>query len=278
MDRLVGLPIHDIRPHADYRLKHEKQGWHYPCFRLAAHRFRRPACRHQVFDHLKVRMVRRLTQIEIFPEKYNTIIGERGVQLSGGQIQRVGIARALYNNPEILILDEATASLDSQTEMNFMNSIKKLKGSMTILIISHRMSTLKDCNKIFKIKGILERDYRWGNSYSVFDSWCEGKTSEPFVNANMIELKCTGWMSNRGRQNVASFLSKELLIDWRWGANYFESMLIDYDVHSNYGNWMYVSGVGNDPRDRKFNIKFQADRYDPNSKFQNLWLQGKLFV
>ena len=82
----------------------------------------------------------------------NSQVGERGVQLSGGQIQRVGIARALYNNPEILILDEATASLDSQTESNFMNSIKKLKGSMTILIISHRMSTLKDCNKIFKIK------------------------------------------------------------------------------------------------------------------------------
>ena len=82
----------------------------------------------------------------------NSQVGERGVQLSGGQIQRVGIARALYNNPEILILDEATASLDSQTEMNFMNSIKKLKGSMTILIISHRMSTLKDCNKIFKIQ------------------------------------------------------------------------------------------------------------------------------
>ncbi|MEL0186501.1 MAG: FAD-binding domain-containing protein, partial [Flavobacteriaceae bacterium] len=99
---------------------------------------------------------------------------------------------------------------------------------------------------------------------------------EPFVNANMLELKHTGWMSNRGRQNVASYLSKENNIDWRWGAKYFESKLIDYDVHSNYGNWMYVSGVGNDPRDRKFNIKFQAERYDPNNKFQNLWLQEKL--
>ena len=81
----------------------------------------------------------------------NSQVGERGVQLSGGQIQRVGIARALYNNPEILILDEATASLDSQTETNFMSSIKKLKGSMTILIISHRMSTLKDCNKKLQV-------------------------------------------------------------------------------------------------------------------------------
>ncbi len=138
--------------------------------------------------------------------------------------------------------------------------------------------SLKYDNKIFKIGGILDKDYTWSRDEDQFQNWIDGKTNEPFVNANMIELKSTGWMSNRGRQNVASFLSKELLIDWRWGASYFESMLIDYDVHSNYGNWMYVSGVGNDPRDRKFNIKFQADRYDPNNKFQNLWLQGKLFV
>jgi deoxyribodipyrimidine photo-lyase len=93
----------------------------------------------------------------------------------------------------------------------------------------------------------------------------------------MIELKKTGFMSNRGRQNVASFLSKQMKIDWRWGAEYFEAMLIDYDVHSNYGNWMYNAGVGNDPRDRVFNVRLQAERYDSNSKYQNLWLQNTLF-
>ena len=71
-------------------------------------------------------------------------------------------------------------------------------------------------------------------------------------------------MSNRGRQNVASYFAKELELDWRIGAAYFESLLIDYDVHSNYGNWMYVAGVGNDPRDRKFNVQLQAERYDEN--------------
>ena len=84
-------------------------------------------------------------------------------------------------------------------------------------------------------------------------------------------------MSNRGRQNVASYFSKELLLDWRIGAAYFESMLIDYDVHSNYGNWLYISGVGNDPRDRKFNIERQAERYDPDNQYQNKWLQNHLF-
>ena len=62
--------------------------------------------------------------------------------------------------------------------------------------------------------------------------------------------------------------------DWRIGAAYFESMLIDYDVHSNWGNWMYVSGVGNDPRDRKFNINRQADLYDPNGEYQATWLKS----
>ena len=84
-------------------------------------------------------------------------------------------------------------------------------------------------------------------------------------------------MSNRGRQNVASYWSKHLQQDWRIGASYFEAMLLDYDVHSNWGNWMYNSGVGNDPRNRTFNTQRQAERYDPNKNFQNLWLQPTLF-
>jgi deoxyribodipyrimidine photo-lyase len=137
--------------------------------------------------------------------------------------------------------------------------------------------SMKHGNKIFKLEGILDKKYDWSSDSSLINNWINGNTSEPFVNANMIELKKTGWMSNRGRQNVASFFAKDLKLDWRIGAAYFESMLIDYDVHSNYGNWMYTSGVGNDPRDRKFNIKMQAERYDTNFKFRNLWLQTSLF-
>ncbi len=137
--------------------------------------------------------------------------------------------------------------------------------------------SLKHQNRIFHLGGILQKDYPWSVSEEEFSIWTGGRTAEPFVNANMTELRETGWMSNRGRQNVASYLAKDLQIDWRMGAAWFESLLIDYDVHSNYGNWMYVAGVGNDPRDRKFNIKLQAQRYDPQSKFQNRWLQKTLF-
>jgi deoxyribodipyrimidine photo-lyase len=123
----------------------------------------------------------------------------------------------------------------------------------------------------------LQNDYEWSTNQNKIDDWIHGETHSDFVNANMIELKETGWMSNRGRQNVASYFAKELELDWRLGAAYFESQLIDYDVHSNYGNWMYVAGVGNDPRDRKFNVQLQAERYDTNGKFRNLWLQRSLF-
>lgn len=136
--------------------------------------------------------------------------------------------------------------------------------------------SLKYNNKIFKIEGILDKKHEWKSDMKLVQKWINGETKDDFVNANMIELKQTGWMSNRGRQNVASFFAKELLLDWRIGAAYFESILLDYDVHSNYGNWMYVAGVGNDPRDRKFNTQLQAERYDPNYKFRNLWLQKTL--
>ena len=104
--------------------------------------------------------------------------------------------------------------------------------------------------------------------------WVKGTTPSDFINANMIELKKTGFMSNRGRQNVASYFCNELNMDWRIGAAYFESQLIDYDVCSNWGNWAYLAGVGNDPRKhRYFNIEKQANDYDKDRAFRDLWLQ-----
>lgn len=111
------------------------------------------------------------------------------------------------------------------------------------------------------------------NNWKHFRPWLEGETGVPFIDANMRELNLTGFMSNRGRQNVASFLVKDLQINWQMGAEYFESMLIDYDVTSNWGNWNYVAGVGSDPReDRYFNIVKQARRYDPKGEYVRLWV------
>ncbi|MYL23147.1 DASH family cryptochrome [Halomonas alkaliantarctica] len=106
-----------------------------------------------------------------------------------------------------------------------------------------------------------------------FTAWCEGKTGLPFVDAAMRELRLTGWISNRARQNVASFLVKDLGVDWRLGAAWFEHCLIDYDVASNWGNWRYIAGVGRDPRqERYFNVIKQAGCYDPKGFYVAHWL------
>lgn len=132
--------------------------------------------------------------------------------------------------------------------------------------------SLKHGDKIFQLGGILEKDYEWQRDPQELERWIHGETEYDFVNANMREIAATGWMSNRGRQNVASYFARERHQDWRIGAAYFESLLLDYDVHSNYGNWMYNSGVGNDPRDRRFDIDGQASRYDPDKQYRQRWL------
>lgn len=109
---------------------------------------------------------------------------------------------------------------------------------------------------------------------AVFDAWRNGTTGLPFVDAAMLELRHTGWLSNRARQNVASFLVKDLKVDWRLGALWFEHCLIDYDVASNWGNWRYIAGIGRDPRqDRYFNVLKQAGHYDPQGLYVAHWLK-----
>ncbi len=135
-----------------------------------------------------------------------------------------------------------------------------------------RFIHLKHGDRFFYEAGIKGESVDWSRNKNMLKAWIEGETGIPFVDANMVELRETGFMSNRGRQNVASFFAKNLNLDWRMGAEYFESVLLDYDVCSNWGNWAYVSGVGNDPRDRYFNIVVQAERYDPNAEYIRYWL------
>jgi deoxyribodipyrimidine photo-lyase len=140
-----------------------------------------------------------------------------------------------------------------------------------------RFMMKKHKSKLFKQTGIKTNQIQKKENDTVnLEKWIEGKTGIDFVDANMIELKLTGFMSNRGRQNVASYLCNDLKLDWRYGAAYFEQQLIDYDVCSNWGNWAYLAAVGNDPREnRYFNIEKQSSIYDKNRAFRNLWLNTK---
>ena len=135
------------------------------------------------------------------------------------------------------------------------------------------MMAAKHGSNLFQLSGLQGVIYPWRQDKADFEQWQKGLTGFPFVDANMRELQYTGFMSNRGRQNVASFLTKNLGIDWRWGAAWFESQLIDYDVCSNWGNWNYVAGVGNDRRGfRYFNLAKQSRDYDPKGDYLRQWL------
>jgi deoxyribodipyrimidine photo-lyase len=139
-----------------------------------------------------------------------------------------------------------------------------------------KFCSLKNGSQLFAINGphFQNQSGAWSQNTELFRNWCEGLSGEDFVDANMRELLMTGWMSNRGRQNVASYLAKTIGVDWTLGAGYFERQLIDSDPESNWGNWQYLAGVGSDPRNRVFNIERQAQLYDSDKTYRKKWLRS----
>ena len=118
---------------------------------------------------------------------------------------------------------------------------------------------------------------KWRNDEKEFKKWCEGKTGYPIVDAGMRQLNETGFMHNRVRMVVASFLTKHLLIDWRWGEAYFAEKLLDYELSSNNGNWQWAAGCGCDaaPYFRVFNPSEQTKKFDKDLKYIKTWLSEK---
>ena len=116
---------------------------------------------------------------------------------------------------------------------------------------------------------------KWRNNEYEFELWCKGETGYPIVDAGMRQLNQTGWMHNRVRMIVASFLTKHLLIDWRWGEAYFAEKLMDYELSSNNGNWQWAAGSGCDaaPYFRIFNPAAQQKRFDPELKYIKKWIK-----
>ncbi|MCZ4407776.1 deoxyribodipyrimidine photo-lyase [Cryomorphaceae bacterium 1068] len=114
----------------------------------------------------------------------------------------------------------------------------------------------------------------WRNNEDEFETWCQGKTGYPIVDAGMRELNATGFMHNRVRMVTASFLTKHLLIDWRWGEAYFAKKLLDYELASNVGGWQWASGSGCDaaPYFRVFNPELQTKKFDPEMKYIKKWV------
>ena len=114
----------------------------------------------------------------------------------------------------------------------------------------------------------------WINNEKDFEAWCNGNTGYPIVDAGMRELNSTGWMHNRVRMIVASFLCKHLMIDWRWGETYFANKLLDFDLASNNGGWQWAAGSGVDaaPYFRIFNPAIQTKKFDANLTYIKKWV------
>ncbi|MGB2771728.1 MAG: deoxyribodipyrimidine photo-lyase [Anaerolineae bacterium] len=140
---------------------------------------------------------------------------------------------------------------------------------------------------LYHFPGVLRAAFRpelrsipWDNNPELFAAWCEGRTGYPIVDAAMLQLVQTGWMHNRARMIVASFLVKDLLIDWRWGERFFMQHLVDGDPASNNGGWQWTAGVGTDaaPYFRIFNPVLQGEKFDPNGDFVRRWLPALAHV
>jgi deoxyribodipyrimidine photo-lyase len=118
-------------------------------------------------------------------------------------------------------------------------------------------------------------EIKWVNNEEHFKMWCEGKTGYPLVDAGMRQLNETGYMHNRVRMVVASFLTKHLLIDWRWGEQYFAEKLLDFELSSNNGGWQWASGSGCDaaPYFRVFNPELQRQKFDPDNIYIRKWVK-----
>lgn len=137
-----------------------------------------------------------------------------------------------------------------------------------------RWMHLKHGRKMYRLNGLSKQLIsKPQHQAHKFEAWCTGRTGHDFIDAGMRELIATSYVSNRLRQNLASYLIHDLACDWRAGAAWFESQLIDYDVYSNQGNWLYLSGCGTDPRGvRRFNPDKQAKDYDPDGVYRAMWL------
>lgn len=183
---------------------------------------------------------------------------------------------------------ECSMSSSSSLEAQLQESVDLLVAHLLWRDYMHFYAMNKGRNLFHRYGRRLHREEdrsslkQWSRDINLFQKWQLGQTGYPFIDASMRELLHTGYMSNRGRQNVVSFLVNELIMDWTWGAQHFESHLLDYDVAANYGNWQYLVGIGSDPRTkpstptsalqgRYFNLVKQALLYDPQAQFVRMW-------
>lgn len=211
----------------------------------------------------------------------------------------IGFIQSNITVPEISINDEIISKYHITRNTPSINGTTKLGVHLRFGTVSvrHLVSIAQKKNEqwlneliwreffmmiLFHFPHVITRSFKmkydsiiWRNDESEFEKWCKGATGYPIVDAGMRELNETGFMHNRVRMIVASFLTKHLLIDWRWGEAYFAEKLLDYELSSNNGNWQWAAGCGCDaaPYFRIFNPEEQTKRFDLQKLYINKWLR-----
>lgn len=200
---------------------------------------------------------------------------------TGDNSSKLSTALSIGSLSPRMIYAKAIASLNAKQPGARSNWIKELHKNgpgeawlIMHLVIRDFFVFSSECHgsDLLAQDGPAKRKMAWKHDEELLKAWVQGRTGFPFIDANMRQLAATGYISNRGRQNVASFLAKELSVDWRWGAEHFRSTLVDHDPAINLESWAYISGVGCDPRDRKFLSVTQGEKYDPDGTLIARWL------
>ncbi|GIV35142.1 MAG: deoxyribodipyrimidine photo-lyase [Chitinophagales bacterium] len=200
--------------------------------------------------------------------------------------------------PPALVSDARIRNYDKTRDFPFLNGTSRLSvhlrfGTISIRALAARALQLNETflNELiwrefyqmilYSFPHVVHSSFKpqydriaWINNEVHFQKWCEGKTGFPIVDAGMRELNATGYMHNRLRMITASFLTKQLLIDWRWGEAYFARKLLDYELASNNGGWQWAAGTGTDaaPYFRIFNPQLQARKFDPQQRYIRQWI------
>ena len=213
-------------------------------------------------------------------------------------LDRIGFNRSNYIFPERLVDELLISNYDKTRDFPYLEGTSRLGLHLRFGTISIRFlaGTAARLNEVYlselvwrefymmilwhfpyAAKGAFKPAYNripWKNDERQFQAWCDGNTGYPIVDAGMRELNHSGYMHNRLRMITASFLTKHLLIDWRWGEAYFEKKLLDFELASNNGGWQWAAGTGCDatPYFRVFNPDLQAQKYDPDNIYIRKWV------
>lgn len=238
------------------------------------------------------------SDIQSFPSEKNLSKLHKIAPLHLPELKEIGFNDIQTTFPDNKIDKEIIKNYDKYRDIPSLDKTSKLSLHLRFGTISIRncIDIAKDLNDIwlneliwreffmmilYFYPEVVNQSYRkqydnikWINDKSDFKKWCEGKTGYPIVDAGMRELNQTGYMHNRIRLVTASFLTKHLLIDWRWGERYFAEKLLDYELSSNNGNWQWCAGTGCDaaPYFRIFNPESQTKRFDPEHKYIKKWV------